>query len=190
MCFQLTSEYIMYIPCIYQYIYVYTKYIPYLYLYIQLISHVHLVFRVSWHASATRTAHAWLRGQPARRSWWSWFWYPRYTRFALSWKLSERDCWIKMEQHVTGARTGYVFDGIYNVYTWYMHVIYCVYTIYIKKIWTAYAENLNVIYIVYVKYIPSKWLVYAWHILFIYHIYQKNMNCICRKFKCDLHCIC
>ncbi len=33
-----------------------------------------------------------------------------------------------------------------------MYDIYCGYTMYIKKIWAAYAENLNVIYIVYVKY--------------------------------------
>ena len=40
---------------------------------------------------------------------------------------------IKMEQHVTGARTGYVFDGKYYVYTSYMHDIYYVYTMYIKE---------------------------------------------------------
>ncbi len=73
-----------------------------------------------------------------------------HRRFALSWKLSERDCWIKMERPVTSARTGYVFGGNYNVRTWYMHGIYCVYTMYIKK----------------------------------------SMNCICRKLKCDIHCIC
>ncbi len=43
------------------------------------------------------------------------------------------DCWIKMERHVTGARTGYVFHGKYYVYTSYMHDIYCVYTMYIKE---------------------------------------------------------
>ncbi len=43
------------------------------------------------------------------------------------------DCWIKMERHVTGARTGYVFDGKYYVYTSYMHDIYHVYAMYIKE---------------------------------------------------------
>ena len=40
---------------------------------------------------------------------------------------------IKMERHVTGARTGYVFDGKYYVYTSCMHDIYCVFTMYIKE---------------------------------------------------------
>jgi hypothetical protein len=59
--------------------------------------------------------------------------FQTHRRFALSWKQSKRDCWIKMERHVTGARTGYVFDGKYYVYTSYMHDIYCVYTMYIKE---------------------------------------------------------
>ena len=64
------------------YISIYHVYILYMldiYLYIELIQHVSIVFRFSWHSSATSTAHSWLRGQRARRSWWSWFWYPRYT---------------------------------------------------------------------------------------------------------------
>ena len=43
-----------------------------------------------------------------------------------------------MERHVTGAKTGYVFDGKYYVYTSYMHDIYCVYTMYIKEFETEY----------------------------------------------------
>ena len=167
MCFQLTSEYIMYIPCIYQYILcIHCVYTVLILAYTTDIACTSCfqgfvasstVFQVSTATMCptTQCVSCWVPGNNCRT--------PTmcplsetHRRFALSWKLSERNCWIKMERHVTGARTGYVFDGIYNVYTWYMHDIYCVYTIYIKKIWTAYAENLNVIYIVYVKYIPSK----------------------------------
>ncbi len=94
-----------------------------------------------------------------------------HRRFVLSWKQSERDCWIKMERHVTGARTGYVFDGIYYFYISYMHDIYYLYTMYIKRILNWISRN------------------FKWDIQCICHVYPMYIFCICMTYTMYLVCI-
>ena len=151
-------------------------YIRDIYLYIQLISHVPLVFRVSWLLSATRTTHSWLRGQRTRRSWWSWFRYPRYTssvRKIHDPYVQAGGCWVP------GARTGWVkVQGpgrLLLPYNKYIRVICITYTMHIPCIprkFKVYIQKILIGYILYMPSISQVYCVYKHHdYCDIYHAY-------------------
>ncbi len=145
-----------------------------IYLYIQLISHVPLVFRALWLLLATRTTHSWLRGQRASRSWWSWFWYPRYTGTSSVGKIHDPyvqagGCWVP------GARTGWVkVQGpgkLLVSYDKYILVICITYTMHIPCISNNFKLNIQKVSIGYTLYMPSISQVYCVYKHYIYHAY-------------------
>ena len=159
-------------------------YIKDIYLYVQLISHVPLVFRVLWHSAATRTAHSWLRGQRARRSSWSWFWYPQYTSSVGKIHdpcVQAGGCWVPGGRCKDRVSYCCHIISIYLLYALHIPCIYHVYQINLNCIYRKFRLDIHCICRAYLKYIVC--ISIAYYILWIHYVYQRFLHGISRKFE-------